>query len=401
MKRWMILALVAATGVLFTACDRGEPTSNPETKAEGATAEQPEELPPLNLEVKPQRLALGWGFSCYLNDAHELWCWGWGEHFPVPGPKEALPPTKQEIGVELVSIAASHLTMCGLDQAGQVHCFGQPLYANLKNPDDGAPLSSLSKANSVFLGGGSVCIVTLKGGIECLGADSYNILGGDHFTRAPHIVPPPDGDRWVAGAGGQLHVCALSSLGSVWCWGDNNYGQLGIGTKSPSTQPALVSLGRRTLFLAADGMTTCAVVEDGSVWCWGSGDLGALGQEAPEDCGESSCSLNPLQVSGVDSASQVSPGSFHGCSLNRSGTAECWGAGRKGQLGVGDKPKQSPPRKLALTAKSILCENLRCCAELRDGGVVCWGDNGSRTAANVDDKIVSMPTPIIFGGEDE
>ncbi|PJB49148.1 MAG: hypothetical protein CO108_00850, partial [Deltaproteobacteria bacterium CG_4_9_14_3_um_filter_63_12] len=63
-------------------------------------------------------------------------------------------------------------------------------------------------------------------------------------------------------------------------------------------------------------MTTCAVVEDGSVWCWGSGDLGALGQEAPEDCGESSCSLNPLQVSGVDSASQVSPGSFHGCSLN-------------------------------------------------------------------------------------
>src|SRR5690606_18163514 len=88
---------------------RVEPEPSPDEVEPEDTASAAE---PLNIEVRPQRLALGSSFTCYLNDASELWCWGWGESFPVPGPADPLPPTKQEIGVTLTSIDAFGNRLC-------------------------------------------------------------------------------------------------------------------------------------------------------------------------------------------------------------------------------------------------------------------------------------------------
>ncbi len=404
--RWILFATLCALALV--ACEKKD-ASAPEKAptAEGAAAEPTvevtarEELPPLKIEVKPQRLALGSAFTCYLNPKNELWCWGWGEQFPVPGPAEPLPPTKQDIGVELVSIDAQHRRLCGLDKEGDVHCFGEPIYANLRDPGLGASPTSLSKASSVFLGAGAVCIVTKVGSIECIGSQNDSVLGGNVYTAKPFVVAPPRAEQWLLGSGGQRHLCSISDAGTVWCWGDNEYGQLGIGTTESEQEPKKVFLDGRATYLDTDGMTTCSVDEAGEAWCWGVGDLGSLGSPAARVCEDSSCALEPLRVAIAEKAQAISPGAFHGCSLGLSGHPTCWGAGKDGQLGTGAAPKESPPRSLDLEAVRLKCSGFRCCALNREDEVYCWGANETRATAPFDAQTLSTPTQVTFGGEND
>src|SRR5690606_14211579 len=196
---------------------RVEPEPSPDEVEPEDTASAAE---PLNIEVRPQRLALGSSFTCYLNDASELWCWGWGESFPVPGPADPLPPTKQEIGVTLTSIDAFGNRLCGLDSAGGLHCFGETFYSNLTDRNLGAQTSVVGEATSLALAADVVCTVAKQGSIQCLGSNNTAILGGVPFTRVPVAFQGPAGESFVQISAGKSHICGLTTKGGVYCWGE-------------------------------------------------------------------------------------------------------------------------------------------------------------------------------------
>jgi alpha-tubulin suppressor-like RCC1 family protein len=172
---------------------------------------------------------------------------------------------------------------------------------------------------------------------------------------------------------GTQHACAVLS-GALECWGDNSHGQLGL----PPSSPRLNVLNRlQPITSVGTGAThTCATFESGSVACWGHDEVGELGNgvSAPED------TPSPVGVVGIANASAVVAGSGYSCALLATGSVECWGDNRQGQLGVTSSfpinPATSsvPLQVVGITnAIALSAGEGDTCALLGDGTVDCWG----------------------------
>ncbi|MEM7605471.1 MAG: hypothetical protein AAF411_08940 [Myxococcota bacterium] len=89
----------------------------------------------------------------------------------------------------------------------------------------------------------------------------------------------------------------------------------------------------------------------------------------------------------------------HGCALMESGTVQCWGDGRVGQLGDGERK----PRDYAVTvaglhsAVDIAVGAHHSCAVLENGSVSCWGYNPDRQAVPQNDASVLLSATQVPG----
>jgi len=78
--------------------------------------------------------------------------------------------------------------------------------------------------------------------------------------------------------------------------------------------------------------STCARDRAGAVRCWGAGDRGQLGVGAVDTAAPGEAVPLP------GPATALTAGETHACALTADGCAWCWGDDRKGQLGDGRIP---------------------------------------------------------------
>lgn len=145
--------------------------------------------------------------------------------------------------------------------------------------------------------------------------------------------------------------------------------------------------------VAAGGAHTCALAEDGSAWCWGANGRGQLG--IGRRSGEE---RRPAAVSGGLRFRAISAGRFHSCAVDVAGVAWCWGANDSGQLGDGTYRERDAPRRVELPGpvQQISAGGAHSCAVVGGGALACWGSNlhgqlGVSGAANV-------PRPVSVAG---
>ncbi len=146
---------------------------------------------------------------------------------------------------------------------------------------------------------------------------------------------------------GHNTACVILDAGTVRCWGSNNQGQVGLGisqtpigaNETPDSFPTLDLGGLRALEVATSESHSCARLIDRSVRCWGGQTFGPMlgvpGSPGRVGDNESPTAIPPVSL-GL-AANAIAVGNLHSCALLEDGSVRCWGDGRFGQLGQGNR----------------------------------------------------------------
>src|SRR5262249_19206737 len=102
--------------------------------------------------------------------------------------------------------------------------------------------------------------------------------------------------------------------------------------------PVAVSGLTNAVAITANAFHSCALLGDGTVRCWGSANLGALG-----DGTTSGTRVTPVQVFGLARAVAIAAGTSHTCAVIGDGGVRCWGGNGSGQLGDGTTTTRPSP----------------------------------------------------------
>ena len=195
---------------------------------------------------------------------------------------------------------------------------------------------------------------------------------------------------------GNDHLCAILDDSSLQCWGSNEFGQLGDGTTTDRLTMTDVSLdAARTATSISSGKDhTCSILDNGELQCWGRNNYGQLGD------GTNSHSISPVGaiLSGVPV--QISSGDWHTCAIMDDASLQCWGRNADGQLGDGTNIDSSTPVSVAIgeNVLAVSTGGSHTCAITESWALKCWGsnDNGQLGIGSTDSS--SSPTTVTLGG---
>ncbi|SOC58086.1 cell wall-binding repeat-containing protein [Ornithinimicrobium cerasi] len=184
------------------------------------------------------------------------------------------------------------------------------------------------------------------------------------------------------------HHCAVTSAGAAVCWGENGSGQLGDATTVDRVSPVPVSgLGTGVVQVATGWNHSCAVKADGTAWCWGANGRRQLGGSL------NAVSTVPVRVTITPAAvRQVTAGYLHTCAVTTEGAAVCWGAGDDGQLGT--PTAGGPVEGLTAGVRSIGAGGRHTCAVTDSGAALCWGRNTAGQLGDGTTTSRSAPTQV-------
>jgi hypothetical protein len=166
-----------------------------------------------------------------------------------------------------------------------------------------------------------------------------------------------------------LQACALKADGTVQCWVLESRLVPREGEPMPSLGPSPVDALAGAIAIALGGeVHTCALLADGTITCL---DLVRARYEHGDD------NPNPETVPRITDATAISVGPWHKCAVRKNGGVTCWGGNGSGQLGDGTRNFRSDPVTVHNLSgvKAVVAGNDHTCALLRGGGVKCWGRN--------------------------
>jgi alpha-tubulin suppressor-like RCC1 family protein len=217
-------------------------------------------------------------------------------------------------------------------------------------------------------------LALLSGGtVDGWGYGYYGELGnGKNEGAAEENSPTP-----IAGlehvtqvVAGCYYSMALLSNGTVEAWGWNGYGELGDGTTTETTTPHEVPGLTNVVAIASGCYTSYALLANGKVMAWGYGRYGQLGNGTNTEK-----QSTPVEVTGLEGATQISAGYYSGYALLSNGTVEDWGYNTAGELGDGGTTEHTEPELVpGLTGVvKITAASEAAYATLSDGTVDGWG----------------------------
>jgi alpha-tubulin suppressor-like RCC1 family protein len=370
-------------------------------------------------------ISSGSSHSCALLSGGPVKCWGLngnGELGNTTTTTGSSTPVQVSGLASATEVSASSYDTCALISDGTVKCWGDNGEGQLgdgvtdhsNGPDwsgnDFSPtpvqVSGITSASEVSAGGWHGCVLVSGGTVKCWGGNSNGELGNgttsDSWTPvsvySSGTTPLTNVTQVSAGS---WHSCAVISGGSVECWGYNSDGELGNGATADSSNPVQVSGIASASSISAGGEHSCSIVSGSAVECWGDNYYGELGN------GEKGYSLTPVQVSNITDATAISSGDEHfSCALVSGGKVECWGYNEYGQLGNGTTTDSSIPVTVYSSGTTPLANVTHvsaggsfACALISDGTVWCWGDGsygqlGNGTSGN------QSSTPVQVSGID-
>ena len=259
--------------------------------------------------------------------------------------------------------------------------------------------------------------------VNCSASDEAgnNATGSFSVTVTP-FVPPVDTETPVLSLPADITVVASSAAGAVVTFAATAFDAVS-GTRAVTCTPTsgsvfavgstdvecsatdeagntavgnfLVTVGA---FLPATGITaglnhTCTIQGTGTVQCWGDNSYGQLGDGTTND------SITPVEVTGITNAVDISAGASDStCAVLADGTSRCWGRNDYGQLGTGSTGAfvVAPTEMVGVsTATRVSVGEKQTCVILAAGDVRCSGYNNLGQLGNGTMFDSPVPLPVI------
>jgi hypothetical protein len=217
----------------------------------------------------------------------------------------------------------------------------------------------------------SLCALAL---VAC-GGPASSAPGGT--ARPPRGVSAPVAPAAVAPmatSGGPVERLSLSSSGGCWL----RDGQVWCWSGAPAElEGASVRIALPEAALDADGALRfgCAVLASGAVRCWGDNTWGQLGAASRAPASEV-----PIVARGLEAATSIAVGTEHACATLKDGSVMCWGNNASGQCGH-DREYAPAVRQLVRPervegvqgARRVVVSAYSSCA-LGESRTWCWGE---------------------------
>ena len=275
---------------------------------------------------------------------------------------------------------------CAILNNDSLKCWGNNIQGQLGLGDKQEQLSPITvdlgkdhTAKAIAIGSEHTCAILDDDSLKCWGRNIEGQMGLGHKQEqlSPTAIDLGDNHTVKFLSAGENYTCAILDDDSLKCWGNNKKGQLGLGNKKEQLSPTAIDLGKghTAKAIATGSEHACAILDDDSLKCWGRnshGQLG-LGHENPQT------SPATVDLGNNHTAKAITGGYRHTCAILDDDSLKCWGRNDEGQLGLGNKDKQSSPTAVDLgdhhSAKVVVAGALHSCAILDDDSLKCWGDN--------------------------
>lgn len=345
-------------------------------------------------------ISAGSDHACALTTGGGVKCWGSNQYGQLGNnstTNSSTPVDVSGLDSDITAIGAGSGYTCALNGAGMVKCWGRNEVGQLGNGNTSeshlpVDVTGLSNVLAIGTGAAHTCAKT-NSDVKCWGWNLYGQLGNNSTTNSSTAVDVSGlgSDIKAIGAGAE-HSCALNNSGALRCWGSNRYGQLGNNSEANSSIPVNIgALGNNVKAISLN-YHNCAVMTTGTVNCWGWNSSGQLGNDTPGN------SRKPVDVSGLTSGSKgISVGYSHTCALTAINGAKCWGWNVYGQLGDGsvlDRKTAVDVNGLTTGVSAVSAGHAHTCALLATSGVQCWGDNSFGQLGNSDTIQNNLPVAV-------
>lgn len=348
------------------------------------------------------QLEAGSYYTCAVLGDGTVKCWGnnsWGQLGNGTTTNSPTPTVVTGI-TDAVAVSANNQHTCALIADGTAQCWGYNAYGQIGNGMMGGnvlvptPVSGLTDAVAITVGGLHTCALLSDGTVRCWGSNNDGGPLGDGTgvsSATPVEVSGLTGA--VAITAGSSHTCALLDDGTARCWGFNLLRSLGTGSTVNSPVPIPVVGLSNAIGISSMGFHTCAVLDDGAVKCWGYNERGQIGNGSTYGGG-----VDLATVSEIDNAAAIEVGFSHTCALLDDGTVSCWGYNNWGQLGNGSTTDSTTPVAVSgLSGVTTISTGNHGCALLSGRDAKCWGFNtwGQLGDASTADSSVPVPVTVL------
>lgn len=337
---------------------------------------------PVVTDLRFVSLRAGGLHTCGLIPDGSAYCWGHGDLGELGnGTKSGSTlPVRVSGDLTWTEVDASFYLSCALASDGTAHCWGSNqeaalgiatateacVFGTLSTPCSSTPVSVSGNLHfrSISTGLLSSCGLDAAGNAHCWGWGSFGELGdgvrngcetdpGFRCAASPTTVL---GGPFASISAGGAFACGLTDTGTALCWGFGEFGQLGNGTKTLSYVPTMVAGGLSFSVVTATKANSilghaCGLMPTGKAYCWGSNAYGQLGTtSAPDACPFPSlspaCSLTPHPVDGDIAFSHISPGNGFTCGVDAGRGVWCWGRNESGEIGDGTNVSRPTPTRV-------------------------------------------------------
>lgn len=357
--------------------------------------------------------------NCALDGEGHAYCWGKNSNNQTgtDTPGFQLTANKVEPSEIFVELSLGGIFSCGITNSKDVKCWGQQVsgtFGNTSVTDDNYTTpkiwdtSSLAskKAVSITSGYAYTCTIVDGGEVFCWGAGGSDQQGDGDSTDnlTPTQVVLGQSGNFKKISSNTSHTCGINLNGELYCWGDNSFNQLGDGTSNDSNVPVKVDDSlypvedEKFIKVLASNEFSCALSTVGLLYCWGDNENNQLATDSIDE------SFSPKLIVDTNNEpilfKEFSLGDEHACALKIDGTAVCWGANDKGQLGNNSTTNSPSPVDVVMTNPTRLFEKLYSNKDMNCGvessnDVYCWGSNEfGKIGISSEDDTILLPTKV-------